>query len=165
MIHHLTLAGALLVCSDMRPGDAACVRAMAGCEPGEWFAAERFQRDGVGLELTQDGKPWAICGLSFPNSWTGILWMVARPGLTGESWRKLIRRARIVLGRVTDPACSEYRHRVEAHVLEGWTEAADFAGRLGFQLEHTRAGGGSGGENLQTWVMLGQPRLSARPWR
>lgn len=154
-VEPLTLWGALIVAGDMREQDSACLRAITGMAPGEWFAIERFQSHGVALEVLQDGQPWAMTGLSLPNAWTGVLWMVARPGLRRETWRKLIRKARTVFSNVEDPKHPEYRHRVEAHVLEGWGEAARFAEGLGFVHEHTRKAGGSGGENIQVWTRLG----------
>lgn len=154
----LTLAGALMVTLDMRPMDAACVRAITGNDPGEWFAVERFQSHGVALELLQDGEPVAMAGLSLPNGWTGVLWLVARPALRLQSWRKLVRSARTVLARAGDPAHPEYRHRIEAHVLAAWPEAQRFVQALGFELEHVRRGAGSRGEDLQVWVRLGPPK-------
>lgn len=139
----------------MRPEDAACIRAITGMEPGEWFAVERFQSHGVALQVLQDGIPWAMTGLSLPNAWTGVLWMVARPGMRRETWRKLMRQARTVFSNVEDPGHPEYRHRVEAHVLEGWAEAGRFAAGLGFVHEHTRKAAGSKGESIQVWVRLG----------
>lgn len=155
MIQTITLAGALIVVSDMRPADAECLRAVTGEGPGEWFAVDRFQAYGVGLEFLQDGQPWAITGLSLPNAWTGVLWLVARPGLRRESWRKLIRHARIVLRNAQDLGNAEYRHRIEAHVIEGWREASAFVERLGFVHEHTKVSAGSRGENVQVWTRLG----------
>ena len=70
----------------------------------------------------------------------------ARPGMRGHTWRKLIRKARTVLGNATDPAHPEYRHRIEAHVLDGWGEASRFAQGLGFVHEHTRTAAGAQGE-------------------
>lgn len=154
----LTLAGALMVTLDMRPMDAACVRAITGNDPGEWFAVERFQSHGVALELLQDGEPVAMAGLSLPNDWTGVLWLVARPALRLQSWRKLVRSARTVLARAGDPTHPEYRHRIEAHVLAAWPEAQRFVQALGFELEHVRRGAGSRGEDLQVWVRLGPPK-------
>ena len=155
MIEPLSLPGALIVCADLRPLDAACVRAVCGREPGEWFAVDRWSTHGVALELLQDGSPWAIGGLSMPNAWSAVLWMVARPGMTGQSWRKLIRQVRTLVAHACNPAHPEYRHRVEAHVLDGWAEAAEFVRRLGFELEHTRRQAGRGGESVQVWVRLG----------
>jgi hypothetical protein len=155
VIAPLSLAGSLIVCSDLRPLDAACIRAVSGCEPGEWFAVDRWQTHGVGFEVLQDGAPWAIFGLSLPNKWSAVLWMVARPGMAQQTWRKGIREARRLLGMVADPLHAEYRHRIEAHVLDGWTEAAEFVKRLGFSHEHTRQQVGSGGESVQVWVRLG----------
>lgn len=155
MIEPMTLPGALIVARDMRPQDAACIKAITGQDPGEWFAVERWQTHGVQLQAVQDGQPWAITGLSLPNSWTAVLWMVARPGLRMETWRKLIRQARIVLATAGNPAHPEYRHRIEAHVLDGWAEASRFVRHLGFRHEHTRERAGSGGENIQVWTRLG----------
>jgi hypothetical protein len=158
VIAPLTLAGALIVCNDLRPLDAACVRAVAGQEPGEWFAVDRWQTHGVALEVRQDGMPWAVFGLSLPTSWAGLIWMVARPGMRLESWKKGIREMRRLLAQVSDPSHPEYRHRIEAHVLEGWTEAAQFVERLGFRHEHTRERAGMSGESVQVWVRLGPVR-------
>lgn len=155
MIRPLSLAGALIVTSDMRPEDAACVRALSGRDPGEWFAIDRYRAPGLALEVLQDGKPWAMTGIELPSAWTAVIWLVARPGLSRHSWRKLIRQGRTVLANAADPACPEYRHRIEAHVLEGWHAAAQFAAALGFVHEGTRRQAGAGGENLQTWVRLG----------
>ncbi len=155
MIERLSLAGALIVCNDLRPLDAACIRAVCGREPGEWFAVDRWETHGVGFEVTQDGMPWAIFGLSLPTNWTALLWMVARPGMQQQTWRKGIRAARGLLDQVADPANAEYRHRIEAHVLDGWAEAAEFIKRLGFRHEHTRERMGKNGENVQVWVRLG----------
>lgn len=158
MIRDLTLADALVVCADMRPEDAACVRAVVGAEPGEWFAVDRWRVEGPAWTVVQDGQPWAIGGLSLPNAWTGVLWLVARPGLSGQSWRKLIRVARKVLSCACDQRHPHYRHRIEAHVLAGWRGAERFAAGLGLVLESTRRQAGSGGEDLQTWVRLGPVR-------
>lgn len=158
MIERLSLAGALIVCNDMRPRDADCVRAVCGREPGEWFAVDRWQAHGVGFEVLQDGKPWAIFGISLPTAWTALVWLVARPMAKRETWRKGMRVAASLLSQVADPGNPEYRHRIEAHVLEGWEEAARFIERLGFRHEHTRERVGRNGENVQVWVRLGPVR-------
>ncbi len=78
----MTLADALAVTADMRPEDAACIRAVTGDEPGEWFAVNRWRTDGPAFVLEQGGQPWAVGGLALTQRWLGVLWMVARPGLT-----------------------------------------------------------------------------------
>jgi hypothetical protein len=152
------MAGALIVCSDLRPLDAACIRAVTGREPGEWFAVDRWQTNGVAFEALQDGSPWAIFGISLPNAWTALLWLVARPKARPQTWKKGIREVRRLLGLVADPSHPEYRHRIEAHVLEGWEEAGEFVRRLGFRHEHTREKVGKNGESVQVWVRLGPVR-------
>lgn len=157
MIRDLTLADALVVCADMRLEDAACIRAVTGQEPGEWFAVDRWRTEGPAWTLLQDGQPWVIGGLSCANGWSGVLWLVARPGLSGESWRKLIRIARKVLSVTSTPG-DQYRHRIEAHVLAGWSGAERFAQGLGLQFEGTRRAAGRRGEDVQTWVRIGPVR-------
>lgn len=158
MIVDLTLAGALVVVGDMRPADRACIRAMTGQDPGEWFAVERYRTDGPAWMLLQHGEPWVIGGLNRPNAWTGILWLVARPGLALPSWRKLLRATRTVIARAGDPASPHYMHRIEAHVMADWPEARAFAQRLGLHLEHVRRGVGSAGEDVEVWVKVGPAR-------
>lgn len=155
MIRDLTLADALAVCSDMRPEDERCVRAIMGAEPGDWYAVDRFQTTGPAWTLLQNGQPWAIGGLT-TRGWSGLLWMVARPGLTSESWRKVLRLARTILRVACDPASPQYVHRVEAHVLGGWGGAAAFAGRIGgLQFEGTRRAAGARGEDVHIWAWTG----------
>ena len=154
-MRELSLADALIVCSDMRPEDAACVRAATGREPGEWFAAERWQAYGPAWALSQDGEPWAIGGLHLRNGWTGVLWMVARPGMRPQSWRKALRQTRTVIGSAMDAGNPERRRRVEAHVLSGWTEAAEFARRLGLTLEGVMRQAGARGESIEVWATAG----------
>lgn len=155
MMRDLTMADALIVCSDMRPEDAACVRAIMGEEPGDWYAVDRFQTPGPAWALVQDGQPWAIGGLT-TRRWCGLLWMVARPGLSGQSWRKVLRLARNILAVATDPASPQYLHRVEAHVLGGWVGAERFADRIGgLMFEGTRRAAGSRGEDVHVWAWTG----------
>lgn len=147
-LREMTLQDALIVCADMRPEDRDCVRAMCGCEPGEWFAVDRWKTDGPAWVLEQDGQPWCIGGLSFSNAWSGVLWLVARPGMRAQTWRKVMRAARMVL-EVMDPAHPLHRHRVEALVLESWQGAQALADRLGLVLEGTRRAMGSNRESVQ----------------
>lgn len=158
MLRDLTLADALAVCADMRDEDAQCVRAVCGRESGEWFAVDRWQTAGPAWTLVQDGQPWAIGGLSLPNGWTGVLWMVARPGLSAQSWRKALRATRTVIGRALADDNPMRRHRIEAHVLRGWSGASRFAQHLGLELEAVRRNAGARGESVEVWVVLGDPK-------
>jgi len=151
----MTLADALVVVADMRPEDEACIRAVVGEAPGEWFAAERWRTNGPAWTVVQDGEPWAIGGISMPNRWSGVMWLVCRPGMTSDSWRKCIRKTRTVLDNALSPGNAFYMHRVEALVLDGWIGARLFVERLGFVCEGTRRQAGAAGENIQTWVRLG----------
>lgn len=157
-LRDLTLADALCVASQMRDEDRACVRAIRGGFDDEAFAVDRWNTSGPAWTLLEDGQPAAIGGLSFSTPWIGVLWLVARPNLRRESWRKLIRKARTVIAIAGDPACEHYRHRIEAHVLLGWDGAQRFADRLGLQLEGTRVAVGSAGESINVWVRLGPPK-------
>lgn len=155
MMRDLTLADALAVCSDMRPEDAACVRAVIGQEPGDWYAIDRFNTAGPAWALLQDGQPWAIGGMT-TRGWSGLLWLVARPGLTMQSWRKVLRATRTILSVACNPSSQQYLHRVEAHVLGGWTGAAAFAERIGLlQFEGTMRCAGSRGEDVHVWAWTG----------
>ena len=158
MLRDLTLADALQVVAGMRPEDAACVRAVCGCEPGEWFAVERWQSSGPAWVLDQHGQAVAIGGLNFTNDWTGVLWMVARPGMSPASWRKALRATRTVIGNALALDNSLRRHRVEAHVLHGWSGASNFAGRLGLQLEGIKRAAGAGGESIEVWAVTARPK-------
>jgi len=148
-LRDLTLADALTVCQDMRPEDAACVRAVAGADPGDWFAVDRWRAEGAAWTLLQDGQPWAIGGLSTGQRWVGALWMVARPGLTAQSWRKTLRATRTV---AAEALRAGQVHRIEAHVLHGWTGASAFAQRLGLTLEGIRRQAGAQGESIEVWA-------------
>lgn len=151
MIRDLTLADAVIVCAHMRPEDAACVRAITGQNPGEWFAVDRWQTPGPAWTLLQDHTPWAIGGLSMPNDWTGVFWFIARPGLRPASWREVIRRTRHVMQRAMADDNPAKRQRLEAHVLHGWAGASRLVDTLGFQLEGIRRRAGSGGESIEVW--------------
>jgi hypothetical protein len=154
VLRTLTLADALAVVGRMRERDRQCVRAALGDVPDEVFAANRWQTEGPAWSLYVGGRPVAIGGVQLPNDWTGVFWMVAVEGMTGESWRKLVRHTRTVLGNVTDRTQPCFRHRVEAHVLSGWLEAAEFAKRLGFEHEGTRRAAGSAGEDIEIWTKV-----------
>lgn len=149
-LRDLTLADALAVVADMRPMDAACVRAVAGREPGEWFAVERWRTHGAAWTLLQDGQPWAIGGLSLPQPWMGTLWLVARPGLSAASWRKAMRATRTVLASAPRAGV----HRVEAYVLHGWSGASRFARGLGLECEGLRVAAGARGESIEVWAQV-----------
>lgn len=154
MLRTLTLADALAVVGRMREWDRRCVRAALGDVPDEVFAVNRWQADGPAWSLWTTQGPQAICGMQLPNAWTGVFWLIAADGMAGDSWRKLIRLGRTVLANASDRANAEFRHRIEAHVLSQWVEAAEFARCIGFQLEGTRRAAGSGGEDIETWTKV-----------
>ena len=83
-LRDLTLADALAVVGDMRPMDAECVRAACGQEPGEWFAVDRWRAHGAGWTIVEGGQATAIGGLSLPQPWLGVLWLVLH-GWAGAS--------------------------------------------------------------------------------
>lgn len=148
-LRDLTLADALAVVAGMRQTDAECIRAACGQEPGEWFAVDRWRAHGAAWTLLQDGEPVAIGGLSMPQPWLGVLWLVARPGMTGASWRKALRTTRTVIASAPKAGV----HRVEAHVLCGWDQASRFAEALGLVLEGIRAHAGARGESIEVWAI------------
>lgn len=158
MFRTLTLADALRVCSAMREQDRQCVRAMMGNVSDEVFAANRWSTEGPAWSMWQDGEPAVIGGLSFSSPWSAVFWMVAKPNLSGQSWRKLLRHARTVLGNAADPASPHYRHRIEAHCLQTWPQALKFAQRIGLAYEGRRYAVGSGGESVDVLVRLGPPK-------
>lgn len=100
----------------------------------------------------------AIGGLNFTNGWTGVLWMVARPGMSPPSWRKALRATRTVIGNALAPENSMRRHRVEAYVLHGWIGASAFAQRLGLRLEGVKHAAGAGGESIEVWATTAWPK-------
>lgn len=151
----LTLAHSLSVVGRMREKDRACVLAMLGDISDEAFAANRWQSYGPAWALLDDsGHPQAIGGMTLPNDWTGVMWLVVAEGLPRESWRKLIRHTRTVIANATDPRNEAFRHRIEAHVLDGWGGAQRLVEALGFQLEGIRRAAGRNGENVQQWAIV-----------
>ena len=142
-MRQLTLADALIVASQMREEDRKCVRAVMGDVSDEIFAVNRWSTEGPAWVLDQDG-PVAMFGLSSSSPWMYTAWLVASPRCARQSWKKLIRFARIVRGNV--PA-----HRVEALVLSGWVEAARFAHSMGFVHEGTRRKAGRDGQDIEVW--------------
>lgn len=157
-VRTLTLADALRVVQRMREQDRRCVRAILGDIEDEAFAVNRWQASGPAWTVLQDGEPAAVGGLTLHTGWLAVAWLLAVPGMRPETWRKLIRLGRTVLMNAADPRHPQYRHRIEAHVLAEWIEATRFAPRFGFQLEGARRGAGSGGEDIQTWAMVGPVR-------
>lgn len=165
MIVDLTLSDAMIVCADMRPEDAACMRAVRGEEPGDWCAVERWQSHGPAWTLLQDGQPWAIGGLTLLTGWSAVMWFIARPGLRDVSWRHVMRATRSVLERAAAEDNPERRHRVEAHVLFGWHGASRLVRRLGFRFEGIRHQAGANGESFEVWAYLApiRAKTAARP--
>jgi hypothetical protein len=156
MLRELRLEDALHVTRSMRDIDRVCIQALTGGITDESFAMDRFNSDGPAWTvLGSDGRPVACTGLTFQTAWTGVVWLLATPGIGVHSWANVMRLARRVLRNATDPANSHYRHRVEAHTLAGWAGAADLAKRLGFVHEGTRRAAGAGGEDMHVWAMYG----------
>lgn len=149
MLRTLSLDDCLHVVRRMRPEDRACkVAALGWSVTDEAFAVNRFQTEGPAWTLLEGGEPVAIFGLQ-TASWQAVAWLVATPAVTRQSWRKLVRHARTVRSNLGSAAL----HRVEAHVLAGWSEAGRFAEHLGFTYEGTRRAAGSGREDVQIWGM------------
>lgn len=149
MIVKLTLEDALAVAKDMREEDAHGIRAMLGGANPEIFAVHRWQTTGPAWSLYQDDEPVAIFGLAEQAAWAVCAWLVAKPSMRPESWRKLLRHTRIVHGNLPG---SQYR-RVEALVLEDWPAAIRFAERLGFRHEGTKRRAGRDGEDFRIYAM------------
>lgn len=150
-LQKLTLADALHVVASMGDQDRHALKAMLGDFSDEFVALNRWQTEGPAWTMVRAGEPVAIFGLSISSPWLAVAWLVATPAMRGDSWRNLIRHCRIVVGNVkTSPI-----HRTEAHVLAGWTEAERFARHLGFSYEGTRHMAGRDGQDVQTFVMIG----------
>lgn len=147
MIVKLTLEDALVVTKDMRAEDRFAARALTGSGSAEWIAANRWQSEGPAWCLYQDQEPVAIFGISMHSPWCGTAWLICRPSIDGQSWRKLIRHWRTVAANLKGSPM----RRVEALVLEDWAGASRFAECFGMKLEGTKRGAGQAGENLQIW--------------
>lgn len=149
-IYKLSLADALTVVGNMREEDRYAMRAALGPVSDEVFAANRWQTEGPAWSMARDGDPIAIFGLSMGNAWSAVAWLVATPAMSPESWKKLMRHCRTVLGN----ARATGLHRIEAQVLDGWPEADRFARRLGFEFEGTRRAAGRGGQDAHVFAIL-----------
>lgn len=155
VLRDLTIDDALHVVRAMRPQDRAGIVAMLGEIDDEVFAVNRWSTEGPAWTLARaDGEPLAIFGLQLPNAWTAVAWLVATSAMGPASWRKLVRHSRTVAANLMNPAHAAHRHRVEAHVMADWTEAQQFAQRLGFEMEGTRRAAGRQGEDVQIWAMV-----------
>jgi hypothetical protein len=157
-LRDLSLQDALTVVQGMRPLDRRCVQAAFGTVSDEVFAMDRFQAGGLSWTVVQDGEPVAIGGINTPTRWIGIVWFLATPSITRQSWRKLIRHGRTVLANLTNPQSPLYRHRLELHTLDEWQESHEFANFLGFRREGVRRFAGSGGEDIHVWTVCGPAR-------
>lgn len=149
-IHKLTLADALIVVGNMREQDRYAAKAVMGNVGDEVFAMSRYQTEGPAWSMSCGLGPIAIFGLSMHTKWSAVAWMIATPQMTGESWRKLMRHCRTVLGNVD----ASPLHRIEAHVMADWPEAIEFAQRLGGRYEGTRRKAGRDGQDVQIWAIV-----------
>lgn len=156
MISGMCLSDAVLVCGRMRELDAECLDAFLGSSDVDAFAVDRWRTNGPAWCLTNDrGVSCAIFGLTLHTDWLCVCWLIATDDMTPHLWRELLRHARTVRANVTDSTRPQYRHRVEAHVLGHWHAARRFAGRLGFTHEGTRRAAGRGGQDIETWAIVG----------
>lgn len=151
----LELLDALHVAGRMRDWDRRCISALAGPVSDEEFAVNRWQTAGPAWSMWHDGEPVMIGGIELRNAWVAVFWMFAVEGVTPRGWACLMRHTRKVLANATNPAHEHYRHRVEAYTLGGWAGAEDLAKRFGFEHESVKRGGGSGGEDLNVWAIVG----------
>jgi hypothetical protein len=152
-LRDLTLEDTLEVVKGMRQWDRRCMVAQLGQISDEEFAVNRWQSPGPAWVIYQDGKPAALAGISLPNAWAGTLWFLATDEM--KSWGKLLRETRRVIGNITNPRHAEYRHRLEAHTIEGWLGAESLVEHLGFRNEGFRARVGWGGEGFKVWAITG----------
>lgn len=144
----LNLADAVYVAKHMRPMDWECLKAVTTIEDPEVFGLNRWQTDGAAWSLHDDsGVPVAMGGISQSVPWCGTAWMVCTEEMTPASWKKLIRHSRKVFRNAV-----KVIPRIEAHVLDGWGEAKEYADRLGFKYEGTRIRAGRDGQDIHTFV-------------
>jgi hypothetical protein len=143
----LSLAAALCICQRMRPKDRDCFENCNGTLDDEHFALKLWGTTGAAWHYLQDGLPVAMGGISQPVPWIGIAWMVTAEGVSLDSRKKLMRHSRRVFANA-----SREIPRIEAHVIAGWTEAEQYAQRLGFVLESTRCRAARDGRDVQVYV-------------
>lgn len=144
----LNLAAAVYIASNMRAMDWQCLEAVTTIQDPEVFGLNRWQTDGAAWSLHDDqGVPIAMGGISQNVPWVGTAWMVATDRMTPTSWKKLVRHSRKVFH-----TAAKAIPRIEAHVLGGWQEAEEFAGRMGFKYEGTRSRAGRDGQDILTFV-------------
>lgn len=144
----LTLADALLVAGGMRAEDRECLNAVLGVCDAEAFAVNRWQTDGAAWTLYDAGRPIAMLGLSQVNPWTLNAWLIGTPGMTPQSWKKLLRFSRTVRGNALQTT-----RRIECMVLSTWPRAARFAESLGFELEGVKRGAGKDGQDILLYAI------------
>lgn len=154
-IRTMTLADAMSVIPRMRPNDRAGVTAMLGDIEDEAFAVHRWQSNGPAWAVVDDGLVVAVGGIAFHSDWLAVGWFIGSEDMRGQSWRKVVAQTRKVIAKASDPSFVHYRHRIEAHVLDSWPSAQRFAKAFGFEFEGTRRRAGRGGEDMQTWAIVG----------
>lgn len=151
MFRQLTLADALVVASGMRQDDRACLEAVTGDCDAEAFAVNRWQTDGAAWAMYEGGRPVIMFGLSRVNPWTLNAWLIGTPGLSHQSWKKLLRFCRTVRGNALQTT-----RRIECMVLSTWPVAARFAESLGLELEGVKRGAGREGQDILLYAITGK---------
>lgn len=147
----LTLADALVVASGMRAEDRGCLVSVLGACDSERLAINRWQTPGAAWAFYEGGRPVAILGLSEVNEWTVNAWLLATPGMTHQSWKKLLRFSRTVRENALQTT-----RRIECMVLSTWPGAVRFAESLGFELEGVKRSAGKDGEDVLLYAILGK---------
>lgn len=163
IVCQMQLADAMSVIERMRPQDWDCLHSLRGFMSAEAFAVDRWGTDGPAWVVMDGALPVCVGGLTFHSEWLAVAWFIATPDMRPETWRKVIRHARTVFSKASDPSFEHYRHRIEAHVMADWAQAQNFAKRLGFSHEGARRAAGRCGEDIQTWAIVGPPRGKACP--
>jgi hypothetical protein len=120
----------------------------------EQFAVNRWQTDGAAWTLANDAQqPVAIGGISFQSSWCGVFWFIATPAIKRKQWEIAIRALDTALQRAQDPTNPNFKRRLEAYTLSGWSAAERFAASR-FAFEGTKRGAGSRGEDILMWARV-----------
>lgn len=146
----LDLKAALHICENMRESDAESIRIMTGGFGVNSFAINRWQTEGAAFAFYQDGIPVCMGGLALSTPWSAVAWMVSTEGISDDSWKKIIRFSRKVLGN----AALKYR-RIDAACLGTWPAANRYAKKMGFSRPVERLNAGRDGQTIYEYTILG----------